>query len=193
MLSALLALVARGLVVAGLLAVAALALDGRRGLDWERLVGVPDVAWAQVLLAAIGAALVLLVLRRLVRVWRTLRPRLPEDEERPEGIPMPWPLWVLAGAVVVAAMAACYWVLRLVLDRVGGGDGEVPEAPGAPGVASLVEPLPPRAAAPLPLPEAPVPPFTLSALAPESMSVPASSRIAPPLPPPLPPYFVNGG
>ena len=131
-------------MVAGLLAVAALALDGRRGLDWDRLVGVPDVAWAQLLLAGIGAALVVLVIRRLIRVWRTLRPRLPEDEEAPEGIPMPWPLWVLAGTVVVVAMAACYWVLRLVLDRVGGGDAEMPEAPDS-------SPLPAAAGDVLPL------------------------------------------
>src|SRR5688500_20148383 len=52
------ALVARAVAVVCLLGIAAVALSGRRGLEWGRLTQAPDGAWAQVVVGAAAAALV---------------------------------------------------------------------------------------------------------------------------------------
>lgn len=128
------------MAVISLLGIAALSLSGRRGLDWERLTEVPDVAWAQVVLGGVAATLVLVALRRLIRLWRRLRPRRPEGRPPTEGQPMPWLSRLLAAVVVAACVTACYLVLRLLLDRIPdsgrtgpdsfGGPGDVPSAEG---------------------------------------------------------------
>jgi len=118
------ALIARALVVVSLLALAAVGLQGRRGLDWNRLTAVPSVAWAQLVLAGIGVALVLIVLRHLVRAWRRMRPPPPgEDERTVEPHHLHWLGWVVAGVVVVAGMTACYLILRVLVGGMPEGDG----------------------------------------------------------------------
>ena len=122
------ALVARAVAVVALVGIAAVALPGRRGLEWDRLVRVPDVAWAQLLLGGIGAAVVLLALRQLLRLWRKLRPQRPDGPGMPEGVPMHWLNWVLAVAVTVGSMVGCYLLLRLLLDRVPESADKGPDA-----------------------------------------------------------------
>ena len=135
------ALAARAVAVVSLLGIAALSLSGRRGLDWDRLTRVPDVAWAQVVLGGIAAALVLVALRRLLRLWRRLRPRRPDDRPPPEEAPMPWLSRLLAAAVVAGSVAACYLVLRLLLDRVPDSGTSGPDAVGGPGSVPSAEGL----------------------------------------------------
>jgi hypothetical protein len=136
------ALAARAVAVVSLLGIAALSLSGRRGLEWDRLTRVPDVAWAQVVLGGTAAALVLLVVRRLVQLWRTLRPRRrPEPPAQNEGQPMSWLVRLLAAALVAGWVAACYLVLRLVLDRMPEAGSASPDVPGAPGSVGSAEGL----------------------------------------------------
>ena len=120
-------LAARVLAVVSLLAIAAIGLQGRRGLDWSRLTEAPDVGWAQLVLGGIGVALVLIALRHLVRVWRRMRPPPPEDDATEvEPVVMHWLGWVIGSVVVVAAMVASYLLLRLLIGNVtGGGDAEL--------------------------------------------------------------------
>ena len=135
------ALGARAVAVVCLLGIAALSLSGRRGLDWGRLTRVPDVAWAQVVLGGIAASLVLLALRQLVQLWRRLRPRRPEPPAQNEGQPMPWLVGLLAAALVAGWVAVCYFVLRLVLDRVPDPGANPPDSPGGPGAVGSAEGL----------------------------------------------------
>jgi hypothetical protein len=135
---------ARAVVVAGLLAVAALALEARRGLDWADLLGVPSVAWAQVLLVGLAAVALLLLLRRLLRIWRTIRPKRRGGEPPVDGIPMPWPWWVVSAVVVVGAVSGAYFLLRYLLDQVpteSGPASETDSGSAAPVEAGDVLPL----------------------------------------------------
>jgi hypothetical protein len=127
------ALVARAVAVVSLLGIAAVALSGRRGLEWDRLTRVPDVAWAQVVLGAAAAALVLVAVRRLWLLWRKLRPRRPERTTPTDGESMSLLNRIFAAAVVAASIAACYVVLRLVLDRVPESGPAGPDSPEGPG------------------------------------------------------------
>jgi hypothetical protein len=127
--------------VVSLLGIAALSLSGRRGLDWDRLTRVPDVAWAQVVLGGLAATLVLVALRRLIRTWRRLRPRRPDGRPAAEGPPMPWLGRLLSAAVVAGSVAVCYLVLRLLLDRVPDSGTSGPDAVGGPGSVPSAEGL----------------------------------------------------
>lgn len=129
------ALVARAVAVVSLLGIAAVALSGRRGLEWDRLTQVPDVAWAQVVVGAAAAALVLVAVRRLWLLWRKLRPRRPERPAPTDGEPMSLLYRLFAIAVVAASVAGCYLVLRLVLGRVPDSKPTSPDSPGGPGSA----------------------------------------------------------
>lgn len=135
------ALVARTVAVVSLLAIAAVTLSGRRGLEWDRLTRVPDVAWAQMVLGAAAAALVVVALRRLYLLWRKLRPRRPRCQEPTGGESMPWLSRLFAAAVVAASVAACYLVLRLVLDRVPDSAPAGPDSPGGPSAVGSAEGL----------------------------------------------------
>jgi hypothetical protein len=128
---------ARTVAVVCLLGIAAVALPGRRGLDWDRLTGVPDVSLAQVVLGTIGATLVVVTLWRLVRVWRKLRPTRPDRPRRADGPPAPWFAWVLAVVVTLATMAGAYLLIRLLLSGATGSDEDGPAGPdeAAPGEA----------------------------------------------------------
>jgi hypothetical protein len=135
------ALVARAVAVVSLLGIAAVSLSGRRGLEWDRLTRVPDVAWAQVVVGAAAAVVLLVGLRRLWLLWRKLRPRRPERPAQNDGEPMPWLTRLFAAAVVAASIAGCYLVLRLVLDRVPDSGPAGPDSPGVPGSAGSTEGL----------------------------------------------------
>jgi hypothetical protein len=135
------ALVARAVAVVSLLGIAAVSLSGRRGLEWDRLTRVPDVAWAQVVVGAAAAVVLLVGLRRLWLLWRKLRPRRPERPAQNDGEPMPWLTRLFAAAVVAASIAGCYLVLRLVLDWVPDSGPAGPDSPGVPGSAGSTEGL----------------------------------------------------
>ncbi len=135
------ALVARAVAVVSLLGIAAVALSGRRGLEWDRLTQVPDVAWAQVVLGAAAAALVLVAARRLWLLWRKLRPRRPGRQEPTDGESMSLLTRLFAAVVVAASVAACYLVLRLVLERVPDSGAAGPDSPADPTAAGSPEGL----------------------------------------------------
>jgi hypothetical protein len=109
---------ARAVVVVCLLGIAALSLSGRRGLEWDELTRVPDVAWVRVVLGGLAALLVLVAVRRLIQLWRKLRPRRPEPPTQTEGRPVPWLGWLFAATAVAVTVVTCYLVIRLVLNRV---------------------------------------------------------------------------
>ena len=106
----------RVLAVVALLAVAALALQARQGLDWSELADPVEVQWARVLL---GTVLLLAVIAALRRLLRRLRPRRRpmggDDETEPEGEPFPWTLRGL-GLVLVLAVLGLVW---FVVDSIG--------------------------------------------------------------------------
>ncbi len=135
------ALVARAVAVVSLLGIAAVALSGRRGLEWDRLTEVPDVAWAQVVVGAAAAALVVVAVRRLWLLWRKLRPKRRERPAPTDGEPMSLLYRVFAAFVVAASVAGCYLVLRLVLGRVPDSGPTGPDAPGGPSTAGSPEGL----------------------------------------------------
>lgn len=127
---------ARAVAVVSLLAIAAVALPGRRGLEWDRLTQVPSISWAQVVLGAVAATVVLVALWRLVKLWRKVRPKRPEGPPAADGPPTPWIAWVVAILVTVGAMAGCYLVIRLILSRVpesGAGDQGAEDEPAQAG------------------------------------------------------------
>src|SRR5437868_14576678 len=104
---------ARALAVVALVAVAALALQARQGLDWDALAEPLDVRWARLV---VGAVLLLALVgygRRLLR--RLRRPRRPAGSTNPlvepEGEPIPWYLRVLAVALVLATMGVVFVVV----------------------------------------------------------------------------------
>lgn len=105
--------VPRAIAVVALVAVAALALQARQGLDWDALAEPLDVRWSRLV---VGAVLLLLLVsygRRLLR--RLRRPRRPAGSNNPlvehEGQPIPWYLRVLAVAVVLATMSVIFFVV----------------------------------------------------------------------------------
>ena len=120
---------ARALVVVSLLAIAAIGLRGRGGLDWRELTRAPDVAWAQLVLAATGAAVVVLGVRQLLRLWRRLRPARPAESLVFDPQPVPWVGWLIGLAVMVAWMAASYFLIRLLLDGASDSTAAAPPAP----------------------------------------------------------------
>ena len=124
--------VARAVAVVSLLGIAAVALPGRRGLEWDRLTHVPNVSWAQVVVGAVAATIVLVALWRLVKLWRKVRPKRPEGPSAADGPPTPWIAWVVAVVVTVGGMAGCYLLIRLILSRVpesGAGDQGAEDEP----------------------------------------------------------------
>ena len=135
------ALVARAVAVVCLLGIAAVALSGRRGLEWDRLTQVPDVAWAQVVVGAAAAALVVVAVRRLWLLWRKLRPKRRERPAPTDGEPVSLLYRIFAAVVVAASVAGCYLVLRLVLDRVPDAGPTGPDAPEGPSSAGSPEGL----------------------------------------------------
>jgi hypothetical protein len=103
----------RALAVVALVAVAALALQARQGLDWDALAEPLDVRWSRLV---VGAVLLLGLFglgRRLLR--RLLLPRRPAGKGdplvEPEGQPIPWYLRVLAVAVVLATMGVVFFLV----------------------------------------------------------------------------------
>ncbi|MGH8970917.1 MAG: DUF4129 domain-containing protein [Actinomycetes bacterium] len=107
---------ARIVVVVGLVSLAALGLSGRRGIDWTGLFGVPNLPWAVVLLALVGVALVLVVVRLLVRMVRRRR-RPPDTELAGAEIAPRWFELVLAGLLVVLALAGVVAIAYTFLNR----------------------------------------------------------------------------
>jgi hypothetical protein len=110
----------RAVAVVALLAVAALALQGRRGLDWSELDDPVEVSW----LRAAVAVLLLLVLWQLARpLMRRLRrpgrrPGPGADDDGPEGEHIPMWLRLAAVAVVIASLLVGWLLLSAVVPTV---------------------------------------------------------------------------
>jgi hypothetical protein len=136
---------ARAVCVVALLCIAALGVQGRRGLDWDRITAVPDVAWARVLLGAIGVALGLAAARQTARMLR--RPAVPPPEEDAPPVEprrLPWAFWVAAAAVVAGIVWAIWWLMSLVLRSKPGTVDNTPITPSgrsATGVTAHLIPL----------------------------------------------------
>lgn len=100
----------RAIAVVALVAVAALALQARQGLDWDSLTEPLDVRWSRLVVGGVLLLGLVSYARRLLR--RLRRPRRPsqshEPHVEPEGQPIPWYLRVLAVAVVLATMAVVF-------------------------------------------------------------------------------------
>lgn len=133
-------------LVVALVAAAALALQGRQGLDWGALAEPVEVGWARV----VGGAVVLLVLIAMARTLlrRVLRPRRPVQSSgraEPEGQPIPLLLRVLAVVLIVAITALSWWILTQFLAPVGvgeqGTDQPLDPGPGAGGPPSVSWPV----------------------------------------------------
>lgn len=119
----------RALAVVALVAVAALALQARQGLDWDALAEPLDVRWSRLVVGAVLLLGLVGYARRLLR--RLRRPRRPASSSNPlvepEGQPFPWYLRVLAVAVILATMG----VLFLVVSSLGPIPHPEPPPPAA--------------------------------------------------------------
>ena len=112
-------LVPRVLAVVALLAVAALALQARQGLDWSELADPVEVQWARVLFGTVLLLAVVAALRRLLhRIRRRRRQWGKDDEPEPEGEPFPWTLRGL-GLVLVLAVLGLVWFIVDSLGQAG--------------------------------------------------------------------------
>ena len=103
----------RALAVAALVAVAAVALQARQGLDWDRLAEPLDVRWSRVVVGIVLLVVLVAWTRRVVR--RLRRPRIErganEPTTEPDGEPMSWWLRALAVGLVLATMAAVFYLV----------------------------------------------------------------------------------
>ncbi len=112
-------LVPRVLAVVALLAVAALALQARQGLDWSELADPVEVQWARVLFGTVLLLAVVAALRRLLRRIRRRRRQWGKDDEtEPEGEPFPWTLRGL-GLILVLAVLGLVWFIVDSLGQAG--------------------------------------------------------------------------
>ena len=103
----------RAFAVVALVAVAAVALQARQGLDWDALAEPLDVRWSRLVVGGVLLLGLVGYARRLLR--RLRRPRRPASSSNPlvepEGQPIPWYLRVLAVAVVLATMGVIFFVV----------------------------------------------------------------------------------
>jgi hypothetical protein len=103
----------RALAVVALLAVAALALQARQGLDWSELADPVEVQWARVVFGTVLLLAVIAAGRRLLRRARQRRrPRGREDGPEPEGEPFPWTLRGLGLVLVLAALGLVWFLVE---------------------------------------------------------------------------------
>jgi hypothetical protein len=103
----------RAVAVVALLCVAAVALRARQGLDWEQLADPVEVRWARVLLGTVLLLVLVTVARRMLKRLRRRRPVRPGDDDHaePEGEPIPWYLRVFFALLVLATLAAAFYVV----------------------------------------------------------------------------------
>jgi hypothetical protein len=103
----------RAVAVVALLCVAAVALQARQGLDWEQLADPVEVRWARVLLGTVLLLVLITIARRMLKRLRRRRPARPGDDDHaePEGEPIPWFVRVLFALLVLAALAAAFYVV----------------------------------------------------------------------------------
>ena len=103
----------RAIAVVALLCLAAVALRARQGLDWEQLAEPVEVRWARVLLGTILLLVLINIARRMLKRLRRPRPPRPGDDDHaePEGEPIPWMLRLLFALLVLAALAAAFFVV----------------------------------------------------------------------------------
>jgi hypothetical protein len=106
----------RVLVVVALVALAALALQARQGLDWGHLSEPVAVRWAQVLFGSAILVGLYLAARRLLRMLRKAGSARHQDSDHaePEGEPFPLLLRLLAVAVIAAGLVMVWFIVRAI-------------------------------------------------------------------------------
>jgi Domain of unknown function (DUF4129) len=134
-------LLLRGVAVVGLVCLAALALQARQGLDWDRLAEPVEVRWARVLLGSVVLLVLAVAARRLLRQLRKARSRAAMNDDpptEPEGEPFPLLLRIAAGLLVLAALAMAWFVIRSIEPVPPPEEQVTGPPPGPPGDASGV-------------------------------------------------------
>jgi hypothetical protein len=106
--------VPRALAIVALVAAAALALRGRSGLDWGEIADPLDVRWSRLVLGGVLLALLVSLTLRMYRRLRrasSLAPGSGDEHPEPEGEPFPFWIRVLFTLLVLATMAAVFFVI----------------------------------------------------------------------------------
>ena len=104
----------RGVGVMALLALAALTVEGRRGLDWSDLADRASLPWARLLAGLVLLFLAAALLRRVLGPLRRPGFRSGAGEEEPDLPPGDAPAWLraLALALCLAVLALAWWVIE---------------------------------------------------------------------------------
>ena len=106
------------LVVVALVAVAALALQARQGLDWDVMSDPVGVHWTRVLTGSVVVVVLVLVGRRLLLRLRQRPAERPGDgegsETEPEGEPFPLVLKGLGALLILGVLAGVWFVVQSI-------------------------------------------------------------------------------
>ena len=131
----------RVFLVVALVALAALALQARQGLDWGHLSEPVAVRWAQVLFGSAILVGLYLAARRLLRMLRKAGSTRHHDRDHaePEGEPFPLLLRLLAVAVIAAGLVMVWFIVRAIAPPPPGASRTTPTTPGR--VGTLQTPL----------------------------------------------------
>lgn len=97
-----------------LLALAALTVEARHGLDWGALADRASLPWARVVGALVLLLLVGALLRRVLHRLRRPEPRSAPGEDEPDLPPEDAPAWLraLALALCVAVLGLAWWIIE---------------------------------------------------------------------------------
>ena len=108
----------RVLVVVALVAVAALALQARQGLDWGVMSDPVGVHWTRVLTGSVVVVVLVLVARRLLLRLRQARLAAAVGEQgsetEPEGEPFPLVLRGLGALLILGVLAGVWFVIQSI-------------------------------------------------------------------------------
>jgi hypothetical protein len=122
----------RVLVVVALVALSALALQARQGLDWGDLSEPVAVRWAQVIFGSAILVGLYLAARRLLRMLRQAGSARHHDTDHaePEGEPFPLLLRLLAVAVIAAGLVMVWFIVRAIAPPPPGANDKPATPPG---------------------------------------------------------------
>lgn len=126
-------MVLRAVLVVALVAAAALSLSARDGLDWAQLADPLEVRWARLVIGTVAVVLLAALARGVLHRLRRARPHPATGDGRaePDGEPFPLLLRVLAVVLVLATLAAAWWVIDAVAPD-GHATSVAPSAPEDP-------------------------------------------------------------
>jgi hypothetical protein len=122
----------RVLLVVALVALSALALQARQGLDWGDLSEPVAVRWAQVIFGSAILVGLYLAARRLLKMLRKAGSARHHDTDHadPEGEPFPLLLRLLAVAVIAAGLAMVWFIVRAIAPPPPGANDKPATRPG---------------------------------------------------------------